>query len=731
MGSGYKTLASNLQDFYRLDSKLLPSHYKVLNEGGEKGVENGLVSNRACWHKSCALKYNSNELNRAKKRYCSETVKNTARKSKRRRESAECSKKTCFFCDQPENKESLHNVSTFGLDSRIRQIVLELQDEKLLAKLSSGDMVALEASYHKSCLTALYNKARSESSILYPKKNSVESEAHGIVLAELVSYMEESRSETKGVLVFRLKELANMYTSRLRQLGFAEKSVNSSRLKDRLLTCIPNLQAHQQGRDILLAYENDIGIALQKVVEDESDTDAKSLAKAAAIVRKGMLSSKSTFQGTFEKHCQKESVPSSLISLVKMILYGPSIQDQLEHNISQAALTVAQLLKFNCSSRRREESTGSGRHNRDRETPVPLYVGHSTHALTRKRELVDSLYKLGISISYDRVLSISTDIGNAVCRRFEEDGVLCQVKLRKALFITAAIDNIDHNLKSNTAQGSFHGTGISLFQNTSPGNTGVERNTVILKQNEDASSKTICPLPKWYTEVPPCVLRNKSVAITLTNGPEIANTNPVVLERALIKEYEWLEEVRASTKSDLYHGEKPITWSGYHASFQTELSFTPAITSLFPLFPDEAKSVAMIRHAMNVIKTAIQFLNPGQIPVIAVDQPLYSIAKQIQWNVPDTHGEQHFVFMLGGLHIEMAILSVLGDWLEDSGWVNAVVEANIATAGVAKSILKASNVKRTRHAHHVTVSTLYCLLLIAYNLAKENGIIEDTVSIQD
>ena len=42
-----------------------------------------------------------------------------------------------------------------------------------------------------------------------------------------------------------------------------------------------------------------------------------------------------------------------------------------------------------------------------------------------------------------------------------------------------------------------------------------------------------------------------------------------------------------------------------------------------------------------------------------------------QWNWPDTYGGDKFVTIPGGLHIEMATLSTLGNWLEDSGWCNA------------------------------------------------------------
>ena len=44
------------------------------------------------------------------------------------------------------------------------------------------------------------------------------------------------------------------------------------------------------------------------------------------------------------------------------------------------------------------------------------------------------------------------------------------------------------------------------------------------------------------------------------------------------------------------------------------------------------------------------------------------------------------VFMLGGLHIEMAFLA--GDWLESSGWVSALVQADVASPGVADSFFK-------------------------------------------
>ena len=76
------------------------------------------------------------------------------------------------------------------------------------------------------------------------------------------------------------------------------------------------------------------------------------------------------------------------------------------------------------------------------------------------------------------------------------------------------------------------------------------------------------------------------------------------------------------------------------------------------MFLENAHSVAMILHSMNVIKSAVQHINPGQTPVITLDQPLFAIAKQIQWNWPASHGENQFVIMLSGLRIEMVVFKV-------------------------------------------------------------------------
>ena len=130
---------------------------------------------------------------------------------------------------------------------------------------------------------------------------------------------------------------------------------------------------------------------------------------------------------------------------------------------------------------------------------------------------------------------------------------------------------------------------------------------------------------------------------------------------------------------------------------------------------------------MDMIKLSVNHLNPGQVPMIAFDQPLYAVAKEIQWNWSDSYGEGKFVIMFGGLHIEMAFLKVIGGWLEGSGWTTALADANVATPGTAESFIKAASVTRSRRAHQVTACSLFILLQKAYIKYKEGVANEDDV----
>ena len=82
-------------------------------------------------------------------------------------------------------------------------------------------------------------------------------------------------------------------------------------------------------------------------------------------------------------------------------------------------------------------------------------------------------------------------------------------------------------------------------------------------------------------------------------------------------------------------------------------------------------------------------------------------------------GEDHLVVLMGGLHIEMVMLEILGDWWQESGWTVVLKKANLNNPGVVESFLSDSHVKRSRCAHEVTACSLYILLNMAFTEQNE------------
>uniref|UniRef100_UPI00358DDC4D uncharacterized protein n=1 Tax=Myxine glutinosa TaxID=7769 RepID=UPI00358DDC4D len=150
VGVGYSTIAFNIRRFNELHELPMPLELGRLDDGN--GIEATFLENNAKWHKSCHTKFNNIKLQRAEKRKCTQGCDPDATSSKKyTRQVAHhevAASDVCFLCEDVSTSEPLREASTFRLDSRVRRCALDLQDERLLAKLSAGDMVAQDAKYH-------------------------------------------------------------------------------------------------------------------------------------------------------------------------------------------------------------------------------------------------------------------------------------------------------------------------------------------------------------------------------------------------------------------------------------------------------------------------------------------------------------------------------------------------------------------------------------------------------
>ena len=123
--------------------------------------------------------------------------------------------------------------------------------------------------------------------------------------------------------------------------------VNVTKLKELLLAQLPGLRAKSKGRDVILAFDDDIAEALGKACEQDCDSELVHLTRAARIICRYVFEEANSFTGPFKEACQQEAVPPMLRALVDMVLHGPNIMIRMDGPSTQAASSIAQLLKLN------------------------------------------------------------------------------------------------------------------------------------------------------------------------------------------------------------------------------------------------------------------------------------------------------------------------------------------------------------------------------------------------
>ena len=152
---------------------------------------------------------------------------------------------------------------------RVRQCALELLNEKLKGKISSGYFVADDAKYHTNCLAVLYNSSgKKASDVSISKVDTEKQHYYTHVFSELVIYIKDTLVESydqNSAPVFKLADLFKLYIDRLSQLGATYSFLlllHKVSVWNWILANYPKFQAFKGGCDIVLITNDDVGIVL-------------------------------------------------------------------------------------------------------------------------------------------------------------------------------------------------------------------------------------------------------------------------------------------------------------------------------------------------------------------------------------------------------------------------------------------------------------------------------------
>ena len=174
--------------------------------------------------------------------------------------------------------------------------------------------------------------------------------------------------------------------------------------------------------------------------------------RAAVLMHKLCLKDQEAFKGSFAPDCLTAPVNEEMRCFFNVVLRGPSIlrenkdigDDANPNKKEKIACNISQLLIYNTSKGTHHvNKTSVIRHNKKRGTPFPLYNGLKLHGEGRNKKQISLHHDNGLSVSFNRVMKIKTDIARAVCARHSQDGVVLPTNSRLKVFTTHDVDNLD------------------------------------------------------------------------------------------------------------------------------------------------------------------------------------------------------------------------------------------------------------------------------------------------
>lgn len=171
-------------------------------------------------------------------------------------------------------------------------------------------------------------------------------------------------------------------------------------------------------------------------------------------------------------------------------------------------------------------------------------------------------------------------------------------------------------------------------------------------------------------------------------------------------------------------------WSGFNAEIshatapQTTVGYCPMISA-------SSTEYSTIYTVMKQVQNMMDVLNQKN-SVITFDLAIYMKVKEIQWRFPNKFKDT--IIRMGGFHIALNFLAVIGKRFQDSGLEDLLVESRIYGCNTASVLLKGKSYNRGVRAHKLAMEAMLRLLWHSFSkwvLQKKSSTPESLSSVDE
>ncbi|KAL2094651.1 hypothetical protein ACEWY4_009370 [Coilia grayii] len=712
------------------------------------------------WHKGCFATFtDKGKIQRLNKSSRSTTTTPQTNPTLRSRLSS-TDWKRCLFCQDGEKskKETLCSVMTFKVS---QQIIDGAKCDHTLSVRVAGisDLIAAEAKYHPNCYKKFLRRVSQSRGEAKDEK--------GRILMWLTNDLRKSAANGH---ILELKEVFSHYCSLAGEVGveippsflsristfkeYIEPHITdiyefikprNEEITGRQTVLLPTGFAHVPVSELLIKRtDSEPDEYPIPVYRPEVEDDFLAMVHVALQLRSDILALPPHKGLNVSKEDAIAYIPEKLYMFVRLLIGGQTLLEK-ESDESEGVEMDDDISSEdeendgNCSAdeadddRAAEELKKLAGHQKKHEqhvetrvmsvaqdlvyivsggknwTPKHIGLAASLHQATRSKQLVKMFHNAGHIISYRDILRIDTALATHTLSTMDkETGAIIPANLVQGRFIHFSADNIDINEGTLDGQNTFHATQYAAWQR---GPISVDP-----LENVSPTQQVTLKVPEEMNIILPLYIREGIVE------PDL---NEKVCEQ-------WFQEtlsdcppaIKAVAKDRAFHMKRQAQnpkpgWTRCneeHSYTNPEIS----LVGYMPIIPAPAHDIntmnTVVRRIMQVAKSFNQ-----SYAVLTVDQALFPLLMELKWIVPEY--KDSLIPRLGGLHISLNFLKVLGKHMQDSGLAEIWKESGLFGPGTVHHVLDGKDYNKGVRAHKITVQALWQLLLPEFQvyLEEHNG----------
>ena len=656
------------------------------------------------WHKSCYSIFTSkSHIDRLEKKWHATASRDTQPSTsgaKLRSATEAMNWNLCLFCQNSTGKQTLSSVTTFKMSDQI--LSLSKYDQDTYVRLAGvNDLIAAEGKYHPNCLKRFQRNA---------SKTKQSSEKTDLAMEWLTNEINKSASSGH---VLELSEVWNRYCELAQKADIdvpASYVSRRSTFKEKVEACAKDVYDFVTipKRDVLLIPRKYVHASVENLLSEDPKESCKipvyqphndwflEMVHIALKLRSDILAHPQYRGFVVDENEMIGSVPDSLFMFIRLMFGGQTLlegsptseeevsADEKEAETQRRVLSLAQDIVYNVTG---------GKH----WTPKHVGLASTLHQATRSKELIHLFHNAGHMISYHSLLQVDTALAEKTMKTMDpETGAVTPPNFVPGRFTHFTCDNIDINDSSLDGKNTFHATQMAAWQRGPEGD-------LMMTEIEPSRTESLHVPAVMETLFPAQVIQGRTEPKSTENTQKewfVMSKDSQVVAKATAQDMAFF--IKRQDEGQTKEG-----WTSFN---QRETDSSPQVTSIsyMPIVQAPAHDFDTLNTVVLRCKHVAQKLGQQHV-VITVDEALFCKLMELKWAKPDF--QDCLIVRLGGLHIAMNFMKVLGKHVQSSGLLEAWIDGNLIGSKTAVQIMDGKSYAKGMRLHKITLQAMWRLLL--------------------